>query len=132
MLTSVSAFPDHFTAQVLLSWRIGGGGGGKVQLFQQQIFFNKKKTRIPDIFRYFKNPPGLIYSDQKGGHVRVEPDYMVNLCTQQTIASFKIPSPHVHTHRVYRESSKYAFMFFLIYLYCIPYGELTLKMRGVP
>ena len=32
-----------------------------------------------DIFRYLKNPPRLKYNDQKGGHVRVKPDYMVNL-----------------------------------------------------
>ena len=76
MLTSVSAFPDHLTVQVLLSWTVGGGG---VQLFKQQIFFNKKMTGILDIFKYFKNPPGLKYNDQKGGHVRVKPDYMVGL-----------------------------------------------------
>ena len=28
MLTSVSAFLDHLTVKVLLSWTIGGGGGG--------------------------------------------------------------------------------------------------------
>ena len=38
-------------------------------------FFSNKL----DIFRYFKNPPGLKYDDQKGGHVRVKPDYMVGL-----------------------------------------------------
>ena len=50
-----------------------------MQLFQQQIFFNEKKTRILDIFRYFKNPLGLIYNAKKGGHVQVKPDYMVSL-----------------------------------------------------
>ena len=80
MLTSVSAFPNHLTAQMLLCWSIwGGGGGGEVQLFQQQIFFNGEKTKILDIFSYFKNPPGLIYNEEKGGHVLVKPDYMVSL-----------------------------------------------------
>ena len=45
------------------------------------IFQQKKKTKIPDIFRYFKNPSRLIYNDQKGGHVQVKPDYMVGLTT---------------------------------------------------
>ena len=69
MLISVCAFPDHLTAQVLLSWTIGGVGGSAD--FSVKIFL--------DIFRYFKNPPGLKYDDQKGGHVRVKPDYMLSL-----------------------------------------------------
>ena len=80
MLTKISALPDLLTALLLLSWTIGiKKKKEKVLLFQRQIFFNKRKTKILDIFRYFKNPPGLIYNDQKGGHVRVKPDYMVGL-----------------------------------------------------
>ena len=44
---------DHLTAQVLLSWTSwgggGGGGGGGSAVFKQQILFNEKKTKIPDI-----------------------------------------------------------------------------------
>ena len=74
-----SSRPPH--CAMLLSWIFGLKKKKEkgVWLFQRQIFFNKKKTKIPDILRYFKNPPGLIYNDQKGGHVWVKLDYMVGL-----------------------------------------------------
>ena len=68
MLTSVSAFPDHLTVQVLLSWIFGKK---KSAAFSATNIFNKK-TRIQDIFRYLKNPPGLKYNDQKGGQDQVK------------------------------------------------------------
>ena len=58
--------------------KMGGGGGGgtglldQVQLFYQQIFFNKKKTKIQTFSDISKILPGLKYkyNDLKGGHVR--------------------------------------------------------------
>ena len=51
MLTLVSAFPDHLTLQVLLSWSIGGGGKCG---FSVTNIFQQGEDQNPRHFQIFK------------------------------------------------------------------------------
>ena len=73
MLTSVCfSRSPHCTSVAKLEYLVRKSAA----ILSTNIFQQKED---PDIFRYFKHPPGLKYSDQKGGHVRVKSDYMVSL-----------------------------------------------------
>ena len=50
MLTSISAFPDHLTAQVLLSWTICGENAA----FSRTNIFQQKEDENPRHFQIFK------------------------------------------------------------------------------